>query len=165
MSELIDNKKLHDIKNDNIESILMKLNEKYANLWNGAIQSKFSDNPDKIRHYCISIRELFTHIINDLAPDDKIKEWTQDPKLYNNNAPTKKARILYIFRELNNDQFLSSIEENINFFLNIIEILNKGTHELFSSFNDEKIVFIEIKIEYLLRIIANLEFIKYKVKS
>lgn len=44
-------------------------------MWQGAKSALNStDNPDYARHCAVSLRELFTHVIHRLSPDDEIKK-------------------------------------------------------------------------------------------
>lgn len=67
-------------------------------LINGARHSLESDNPDRARHVTTSVRELFTHILHGLSPDDQVRKWSTDPAHYHNGRPTRRTVALYLSR-------------------------------------------------------------------
>ena len=98
-------------------------------MWKGAIEAFHSDNSDKVRHFSISIRELYTHLIYNLAPDEDIKKWTSDKGNYDDKGrPTRRARLLFICRNINNKPFNSFVKKDVDATLAFIDIFQKGTH-------------------------------------
>jgi Predicted pPIWI-associating nuclease len=83
---------------DRLEQLLMMLDPDLVYLWRGAQASLTSANPDHVRHFATSLRELFTQVLHALAPDDKVRVWSNRPEYYDHNRPTRKARLNYIFR-------------------------------------------------------------------
>jgi hypothetical protein len=68
--------------NDRLAELLAILDKDLLSLWEGARFSLNSDNPDRARHFAISLRELFTQVLHTLAPDTEVKVWTNNPKHY-----------------------------------------------------------------------------------
>src|SRR6266487_3071656 len=59
-----------------LETLLAGLDRNLVLLWQGASQALTSNNVDRNRHFLISLRELFTHVLHQLAPNDEIRAWT-----------------------------------------------------------------------------------------
>jgi len=116
--------------NEELESLLRLLDFSLLRLWIGAKESLSSDNPDAVRHFSISSRELLTQIIHKLSPDDEVKLWSNLPEHYHNGRPTRKARLLFICRRINNGQFRNFVEKDIDTLLTCIDIFQEGTHAI-----------------------------------
>src|SRR5258705_4205619 len=84
-----------------LSTYLPKVEPGLFKMWKGAIEAYHSDNSDRVRHFSASIRELFTHLIHILAPDNEIKNWATDNTFFDEKGrPTRKARLLYICRNI-----------------------------------------------------------------
>ena len=129
------------------------------NLLNGARQSLQSDNPDRARHVTTSVRELFTHILHGLAPDDEIRKWTTDESHFYNNRPTRRARLLYICREFSCDPLTKFVEDDVRAALTLIGSLNAGTHVVESKLTYPQLEAVVYRVEslalFLLKISRN----------
>ena len=86
---------------DAVETSLAEINPKLIGLWRGAIRALDSNNPDNVRHFVTSLRELLTHVMHALSPDEEVRNWTKDPLHFHENNPTRRARLLFITREVN----------------------------------------------------------------
>jgi hypothetical protein len=117
------------------------------NIYIGALEALQSKNSDKVRHYTTSLRELFTHVLHLLSPDNKIKEWTKDKNHYSNGRPTRKARLLYITRKFNNDKFEKFVNTDINATIEFIDLFQEGTHSIKSSYSESQLAIMKTKME------------------
>jgi len=78
-----------------VEELLLEIDKGLLTMWRGAIEALESGHEDYARHCSVSLRELLTHIIHKLSPDDEIQEWATDLKFFENGRPTRKARLLF----------------------------------------------------------------------
>lgn len=142
-----------------VPSLLSKLNVSYGHLWLGALQALEGNNPEKIRHASTSLRELLTHLLHQLSPDDKIRAWNQDPSLYSNNQPTRAARMRYILRDLNIPQLNDFFEKDIKACIELMNALNAGTHSLEPRLNEKHLRVLVVRvgsfIQYLYTVIES----------
>ena len=118
----------------------------------GAEETIYSENPDHCRHFASSHRELITHVLHELSPDDKVREWTNDVNYYDKSGkPTRKCRLKFIARNCDNaplvDFFVKDIETQI-------ELLNADEHRLAQNYSEPILTILHQK--YL----SSLEFIK-----
>ena len=138
-----------------IPSLLAKLNEGYINMWDGAISALESANPDKIRHFAISIRELFTQILHTLSPDKLIRQWSTAPQYYKDNnpknPPTRRARLFFICRNINHGPFCKFIDKDVEMLLEFINLLQRGTHEMRGAYSPAQIKVLRIRAESIIR--------------
>lgn len=109
-----------------LSSHLPRIDTGLYKMWKGAIEAYNSNNSDKVRHFSTSIRELYTHLLHILAPDDAIKKWTSDPTYYHEGRPTRKAHLLFICRNINNDQFNTFVKKDVEATIAFIDIFQRG---------------------------------------
>jgi hypothetical protein len=115
-----------------------------------------STNPDRVRHFSISLRELFTQVLHRLAPDNAVKSWTSNPDHYAEGRPTRKARLLYICRKINHGDFASFLEEDVSAVLKFLNLFHGGTHNVRSALSPDQLqaMFVRMKgvLQFLLEI-------------
>ena len=126
----------HQKTNSSLCELLPQLDPILLISYQGAITSLDSNNPDKQRHVANSLRELFTHILHALSPDDKFKEWNNDPNNLKDGRPTRKGRLLYIYRNINYPPFSQFIKRDVEAALTFLDLLQKGTHEIKGPFSE-----------------------------
>lgn len=138
-----------------LEALLAELDINLVRLWQGANQALLSDNVDRSRHFLISLRELFTQVLHQLAPDNKIKNWTTSPEHFDKGRPTRKARLLFVCRGINYDPFSSFVEKDIASILSACDIFNRA-HEVAIPFTQEQLVALKIRVESALRLLLTI---------
>lgn len=94
-------------------------------LFDGAKQSLTSDNPDKVRHVLISLREIFTTVLHTLAPDKLVLPWAIEENLISNKRPTRLARIKFIYKQFNLPTLDDFIEADIKSILSLFAIFHR----------------------------------------
>ena len=96
-----------------------------------------------------------------LAPDDLVFAWipgnANQKDLLHEGRPTRRARVLYICRELNNDPLTEFLTHDTRSFVKLIELFNR-VHELETELTDKQLRAILLKTDswlmYLLQIWA-----------
>jgi len=142
---------------DALDLLLRAVDSEFVNLLNGAREALSSDNPDRVRHFTASLRELHAHVIHRLAPDKDLLSWTRDPHHYDKNGkPTRTARLLYINRHINHPPFSAFVEDDIRSILSLLELLNKGIHKVKGDFTTEQLHAILVRAECSLRFILEI---------
>ena len=141
-----------------LSSHLTKLDPRLYKMWKGAIEAYNSNNTDKVRHFSISIRELYTHLIHILAPDDAIKKWSTDPTYFHEGRPTRKARLLFICRNINNGPFNIFVKKDVDATIAFIDIFQKGTHDIDPMFTPNQLLTIKSKAENTLKFLLEIHF-------
>lgn len=111
-----------------VDGLLAGFDDSLCRLLIGARQSLESDNPDRARHVTTSVRELLTQVLYALAPDDQIRQWTANEELFRDNRPTRRARLLFICRDINCDPLTRFVEDDVRAVISFIDSLNSGTH-------------------------------------
>lgn len=141
-----------------LNTYLPKLHPGLINMWKGAIETFNSSNSDKVRQFNASLRELFTHVLHILAPDDKIKSWTAEEAYYYEGKPTRKARLHFICRNISNKPFNKFVEKDIQSTIEFITIFQEGTHSIESGITQQQLIAMKSKAESTLKFLLEIEF-------
>lgn len=132
-----------------VDDELASFDDRLLTLINGARESLRSDNPDRARHVTTSVRELCTHVLHGLAPDEEIRKWSTDGNHYHNDRPTRRARLLYICRKFSCDPLTKFVEDDVRAALTLIDSLNAGTHVVQSKLTEFQLEAIVYRMEAL----------------
>lgn len=138
-----------------VDEELESFDDRLLILLNGARESLNSDNPDRARHVTTSVRELFTQILHGLAPDDKIRAWSGDKDHFHNGRPTRRARLLYICRDLSCKPLEKFVENDVQAALTLVDSLNAGTHVVESKLTEHQLKAIVHRMESLVLYLIN----------
>jgi hypothetical protein len=113
---------------------LRAMDPELERLWQGAWESMFSSNPDKIRHTLTSARELVTHVLHKLSPDEELRNWSQDENYFSSGKPTREARFMFIYSGIRNSHMREYVNAEIKSHLKMINIFHVGTHGISPNF-------------------------------
>ena len=140
-----------------LEVLLQEIDTGLPNLLQGARKALNSDNHDRARHITVSLRELIGHVIRLLAPDDGVRSWTNKSCYYDGkDRPTRRARLLYITKEINSDSLSKFVDADVASALALIDALNAGTHGISSSLTDRQLQVLVDRAESLLLFLLRL---------
>lgn len=145
------------LKMSDIELSLTSLSSDLGNRWKGALFSLNHNNPDASRHFCSSIREILTEVINIKAPDDDVIKVLPDCQLYN-NRPNRRSKIKYI---LNSGTFIVEsmtrfVDDDVKDVIKLFEKLNSGTHGKAGNLNVQQLIQLKKRVEDTLRFIIKI---------
>jgi len=156
----LENLEIHEDIDIETESFLkhelMELNPDFPQLLNGAIEALSSDNPDKSRYFTTSLRELITHVLHLLAPDEKVKSWSLNPEYYKNDKPTRSGRILYICRNINHGPFNKFVEKDVKALSEFINLFHRGTHSIKINYTEEQLRALLFKFRTSIRFLIDI---------
>jgi len=141
---------------DSFIGLLAQFDPRFVAVWKGARESAISDNPDRVRHTATSLRELVRHLIEQIAPDDQVKQWTKDPEHYYNEGLTRGARLDYICRSITTKAFSAFLVKDMKLLAEFFNLYNKGTHELPSRMDANELNFFLIKTESSIRFLIQI---------
>lgn len=140
-----------------LTSYLPRLDTGLTKMWHGANAALSSSNPDKVRHFSASIRELFTHVIDILAPDEQIKKWSNDSSLFDKGKPTRKARLLFICRNISNDPMTKFVEKDASATVEFLGLFQEGTHAITASFSEHQLIALKARAESTLKFLLEID--------
>jgi hypothetical protein len=139
-----------DAADDQLVELLKSVDPGLLKLLFGARAAIESTHPDYVRHFAASQRELFTYILHLLAPDDHVQAWASDPRDYHNSRPTRKTRLRYITRNLQ-DTFGGFLSADVAAVLEFVKAFQKGTHGLDPGFTPDQVLDLKARMEVLIR--------------
>lgn len=133
-----------------VDQLLADVNPDLRVIWLGAKKALRSENPDRSRHVAFALRELVTHVLHALAPDEAIRNWANDQSCFHNGRPTRKARVLYICRGIDHEPFTKFIRADAKANIEFINLFQRG-HELAVSFSEEQLETLVRRTEAFIR--------------
>lgn len=98
--------------------------------WRGALFALNPRNPEAARHFCTSVREIFTGVLELKAPDDDVflafPGCARTPK---GNA-TRRSKIQFLLSKqgINNEALADFASEDVDNVVELFDVLNGGTH-------------------------------------
>lgn len=134
-----------------LEELLNYFNPEIRRLWLGAKEAFSSTNPDRKRHIVVSLREMLTHILQGIAPDNDISKWSTEPSHYHEGRPTREARILYVCRDINHGPFAKFVNKDVESHIKFIRLFQRGTHEININYTDQQLKTLIVRAEALAR--------------
>lgn len=140
-------------------ALLQQVDPGLARPYIGARDALYGNNADRTRHILSSLRELWNHLLRRLAPDDLVAAWipgvSNQKDLLHDGKPTRRARVLYVCRELNNEPLTDFLMHDTRALVKLIELFNR-VHELETALTDEQLRAILIRTDswlmYILQI-------------
>lgn len=137
--------------------LLSEVDPKLAQLYAGARSALRGSNPDKVRHFLISLRELWSHLLRKIAPDRNVRDWVpkDEEKLLREGKPTRRARVLYVCRDLNDGALTRFVDSDAQAFEEFFLVLHR-IHELNPDFSDQQLRALQVRsdsyLTYILQI-------------
>ena len=107
-----------------VDLMLADLDVGYVTMLDEAVEVISGTSLGRVRHGSVSLRELCMHVLRHLAPNDKVRAWTQKPNHYHEDRPTRQARILYICRHVNYGPYGRYLEKSVNATVAFLHALN-----------------------------------------
>ncbi|MGE0209509.1 MAG: hypothetical protein AB7D30_06010 [Lysobacteraceae bacterium] len=122
-----------DLQSTAITDEISSLSEDLDRRWRGALFSLNPKNPEAARHFCTSVREVFTGIIELSATDEDVVaalENCQMVKTAQGEKVSRRSKMAYCLRAkgIVNDELEAFADENIKNVLALFDELNGGTH-------------------------------------
>lgn len=111
-----------------------------ANSYRGAREALASGNVDRARHVLVSLRELWSHLLRRIAPDDVVLDWAScnPEQLIHRGKPTRQARVLYVCRGINHPPLSDFLEEDTRALVTMVQFFNR-VHDLDAGLTDEQL--------------------------
>ena len=119
------------------------------NRWKGALFSLNPLNPDATRHFCTSVREIFTEIFDAKATDKDVFAVIPNCEKTDRGNASRRSKIKYFmqkkgFTDSDVEIFIDSDIENI---LELFHTLSKGTHGEAGKYSMNQLAVIKNRVE------------------
>lgn len=149
-ANVVENNELPDENTDDIEigDRLSSVSEELNNRWQGALWGLDRRNPDAARHFCTSIRELFTDFIEMKAPDHLVFAFNPWCKKTERGNATRREKINFMMHNKGMDEsVIDYAEADIENLVSLITMLNSGTHGPSGKYNYEMLLQVKKRVE------------------
>ena len=139
-------------------ALLAILGKEFVDAYRGAVVSLNGDNPDRSRHVLSSLRTLSDDLIRKIAPKDRVREWIVErgyDHYLDNGNPTRRAQILYISKDLEDEPLTKFIEADTKAVEELYSLYNR-LHSLGTGISQPQLRVIVLRtesfLEYMLRV-------------
>jgi len=149
------------IEKENADCIdlLEYVNPKLIIPFRGAHEAIHQQNTDRERHILSSLRELWNRLLHKLAPNNEVLPWIPIPNRNEEyiveDKPTRKARIMYICRNINNGSLSEFVEVDVKALIEFFKALNR-VHELDPSLTEAQLNSVLIRSDSAIKYLINI---------
>jgi len=139
-----------------IENQLSDVSPDLEKRWLGALYSLSTNNPDSARHFCTSVREIFTLLIDYKAPDEEVMKLPDCQ--YLEGRPNRRSKIKYLAskRSISLNSFENFVDTDVEDLMNLFRSLNDGTHGSAGTFNISQLLKLKNRVEDSILFITSL---------
>ena len=145
------------IEDSDLIILLERVDTQFVTMYRGAVASLDSDNPDRSRHVLTSFRELWSHLLRELAPKEEVTEWVERNSIQgylHDGRPTRYAKIRYVLRKLG-DPLGDFVEADTKAMVKLYTLYDR-LHALDTGITDNQLRAIALRTKshlgYLLRV-------------
>lgn len=109
---------------------LSGFSEDLCDRWKGALYALNPMNTDAARHFCTSVREIFTEILEKWADNADVIATDSSYDKTPNGTPSRRAKIRYLLKRKGADspEMLGFVEKDIDDILQLFHVFNEATH-------------------------------------
>lgn len=117
--------------------------------WKGALYALNPVNTDASRHFCTSVREIFTEILDKWALDEDVISADQNCERTSLGSVSRRAKIRYLLKKKGADtpEMLGFVEKDIDDILHLFKIFNEATHGAAGKYGFVKLQNIRQRVE------------------
>lgn len=125
-----ENSSVVDDRDTGILDYLGDLSEDLCSRWKGALFALNPANADAARHFCTSVREIFTEILDRWAENRDVIAADPDSERTPQGTPSRRAKIRFLLKKRGADtpEMLGFVEKDIDDILKLFPVFNKATH-------------------------------------
>lgn len=135
-------------EDEEISNKLLAVSEDLYNRWRGAVFAMNPNNPDAARHFCTSVREIFTEFIESKAPDRDVFTYNPNAERTEQGNATRKEKIKYMMRNVDmEDCVVDFADADIQNILELFSVLSKATHGEAGKYEYEKLLQVKKRVE------------------
>ena len=130
----------------NVRELIAGFDPAFAKTYQGAREACLSGNIDRSRHVLASLREFWSHLLRNLAPDEEVLPWTEgkDDGFVHDGKPTRRARVSYVCREINHEPLSNFLDTDTKAILDYVNFLNR-VHALDPGLSDRQLEFLLLR--------------------
>lgn len=148
------------INENELSQNLHSIDNTLLKMWQGARDILNSNNPEKVRHVSVSLRELTKGLINQIIPDDIVIDFYIKNGIVINGKPSLEQKITCFFSEESGSRLLPFISSEVETIVKLINLLSKLTHNKENNITDDALIYIISKVESVILLLFS--YSKYK---
>lgn len=121
---------IEEIGDTGILDYLAGFSEDLCDRWKGALFALNPANTDAARHFCTSVREIFTEILEVWANDKDVISADSNCQRTQQGKPTRRAKIHYLLdlKGIHAPELAGFVEADIENIVELFSVFNKATH-------------------------------------
>jgi Predicted pPIWI-associating nuclease len=116
-----------------VSQLLVELQPDLLPVYHGAVAALARADPDYPRHFASSCRELLSHVLRRLAPDEAVIAWAGGawPDGFDEQGrPTRRLRARFILRYVASTAYAEFVENDVAQVVQLIAFLNGPAHRV-----------------------------------
>ncbi len=119
-----------ELQQTSIEDELAVISEDLDSRWRGALFALHPRNPEAARHFCTSVREIFSEVLESKAPDSEVFVAMPDCQRTPKGNATRRSRIAYLLarKGIQNPELAEFAAEDVDNVIELFDVLNAATH-------------------------------------
>lgn len=119
-----------NLQQTNIEDEIGVISEDLDSRWRGALFSLHPRNPEAARHFCTSVREIFTEVLELKAPDELVFSAMPTCTRTQRGNATRRSKIEYLLslKGIRNSELSDFVDEDVSNVIELFDVLNGATH-------------------------------------
>jgi hypothetical protein len=113
-----------------IEDEIGVISEDLDSRWRGALFSLHPRNPEAARHFCTSVREIFTEVLELKAPDELVFSAMPACTRTQRGNATRRSKIEYLLslKGIRSSELSEFVDEDVSNVIELFDVLNGATH-------------------------------------
>lgn len=137
------------LRDNEIGSELSAISMDLDGRWRGALFALDPRNPDAARHFCTSVREILTQILDITAPDADVINQDPDCGRTEEGKPTRRSKIRYHLRRkgIAESDLEDFADKDVGNVVELFGVLNKGTHGAAGRFDITRLYSIKRRVQ------------------
>lgn len=119
-----------DLQQTRIVDEVASVSEELDSRWRGALFALHPRNPEAARHFCTSVREIFTEVLELKAPDASVFAALPTCSRTPRGNATRRSKIQYLFtlKDIRNEALSDFANEDVDNVIELFDVLNGATH-------------------------------------
>lgn len=118
------------LQQTSIEDEVAVISEELDSRWRGALFALHPQNPEAARHFCTSVREIFTEVLELKAPDQSVFAAMPACARTPRGNATRRSKIEYLLslKSITNSELSEFVDEDVSNVIELFDVLNGATH-------------------------------------
>jgi hypothetical protein len=119
-----------NLQKTSVDDEIAVISEELDSRWRGALFALHPKNPEAARHFCTSVREIFTEVLELKAPDQLVFSAMPECARTQRGNATRRSKIEYLLslKSIVNPELSDFVDEDVSNVIELFDVLNGATH-------------------------------------